>query len=112
MRSLKAANAQSEAVDVELEAAELVAEGIRAEVEFGQKIFLDQLDAEQSVSDAKVRKIQAQQSIMINHFRLLASMGELDSALLGVTDVLPSLESEPSPRDVFTGLLPLADLPE
>lgn len=112
LRSLKAANAQSEAVDVELEAAELVAEGIRAEVEFGQKIFLDQLDAEQSVSDAKVRKIQAQQSIMINHFRLLASMGELDSELLGVTDVLPSLESEPSPRDVFTGLLPLADLPE
>ena len=112
LRSLKASNAQREAVDVELAAAELVAEGISAEVEFGQKIFLDQLDAEQSVSDAKVRQIQTQQNIMINHFRLLASMGELNAALVGITDVLPALEDEPSPRDVFTGVLPLADLPE
>lgn len=112
LRSLKASNAQFEAVEVELEAAVLVAEGISAEVEFGQKIFLDQLDAEQSVSDAKVRKIQTQQNIMLNHFRLLAAMGELDAKLMGMADILPALEDEPSPRDVFTGLLPLADLPE
>jgi outer membrane protein TolC len=100
------------AVDAELAAAELVAEGITAEVEFGQKIFLDQLDAEQSVSDAKVRQLQAQQSIMTNHFRLLAAIGQLDANAIGLADELSPIQEAESPRDIFTGFLPLADLPE
>ena len=112
LRSTMSAAAQKRAVDAELAAAELVAEGITAEVEFGQKIFLDQLDAEQSVSDAKVRQLQAQQAVMINHFRLLAAIGQLDASAIGLAEVLPSIQDALAPRDVFTGFLPLADLPE
>ena len=112
LRSTMSAAAQKRAVDAELAAAELVAEGITAEVEFGQKIFLDQLDAEQSVSDAKVRQLQAQQAVMINHFRLLAAIGQLDASAIGLAEDLPSIQDAIAPRDVFTGFLPLADLPE
>ncbi|MGC6517956.1 MAG: TolC family protein [Candidatus Puniceispirillaceae bacterium] len=112
LRSLKAAKSQKEAVEAELSAAILVAEGISAEVEFGQKIFLDQLDAEQSVSDARVRKLQAEQSIMINHYRLLSAIGMLDYQAVGLSETIQPLESTPDPRDVFTGFLPLADLPQ
>ena len=99
-------------MESELDAALLVAEGISAEVEFGQKIFLDQLDAEQSVSDAKLRLLQAKREIMFNHYRLLAAVGMLDDSAVGLDGLLPSLDDEPEARDVFTGFLPIADLPE
>ena len=73
---------------------------------------MDQLDAEQSVSDAKVRQLQAQQAVMINHFRLLAAIGQLDASAIGLAEELPSIQDALAPRDVFTGFLPLADLPE
>ena len=112
LRSLRAAQAQKQAVEAELNAAMLVAEGIAAEVEFGQKIFLDQLDAEQSVSDARVRLLRAEQAIMINRYRLLASVGKLDLDAVGLSGELETLDNMPAPRDVFTGALPLAELPE
>ena len=112
LRALRAAISRQEAVESELDAALLVAEGISAEVEFGQKIFLDQLDAEQSVSDAKLRLLQAKREIMFNHYRLLAAVGMLDDSAVGLDGMLPSLDDEPEARDVFTGFLPIADLPE
>ena len=90
----------------------MVAQGIKAEVEYGQKIFLDQLDAEQSVSDAKLRLLQSQREIMVNHYRLLAAIGMLDDAAVSLDGQLMSLDDMPEARDVFKGFLPLADLPE
>ena len=111
-RALSASQSQKQAVEAELSAAELVAKGIQAEVEYGQKIFLDQLDAEQSVSDAKLRLLQAQREIMINHYRLLAATGMLDDAAVALDGQLMTLDDMPEARDVFTGFLPLADLPD
>lgn len=111
-RSLRSAIAQRQAVVTELNAAELVAEGIRTEVEFGQKIFLDQLDAEQSVSDAKVRLVQADEAIMLNRYRLLAALGQLDAEAIGMSGQIIELDDLDDPADVFTRLLPVADLPE
>ena len=112
LRSLKSSLSQKQAVEAELKAAILVADGIRAEVEFGQKIFLDQLDAEQSVSDAKVRLLRAEQAIMIGRYRLLAALGKLDTKAVGLDGLVERLEDMPDAKDVFTGFLPIADLPE
>ena len=112
LRSLKAALSQKEAVQAELDAAILVADGIRAEVEFGQKIFLDQLDAEQSVSDVNLRMLQTNRDIMSNRFRVLAAVGMLDGDAVGLSGQLINLDDTPELPDVFTGFLPLADLPK
>lgn len=111
-RQLRSAKAQRHAVEAELAAAELVADGIKTEVEFGQKIFLDQLDAEQSVSDAKVRLLQADQSIMLNSYRLLASLGGLTLDDVGLAGQFDSLDALQDPADVFQGFLPRAELPQ
>ncbi len=111
LRALNASLAQKAAVEAELQAAELVAEGISAEVEYGQKIFLDQLDAEQSVSDAKLRLLQTQREIMSNHYRLLAAIGSLNGAAVSLDGMLVPLSETPDAKDVFRGFLPLADLP-
>ena len=112
LRALRASLAQKQAVQAEVDAALLVAEGIAAEVEFGQKIVLDQLDAEQSVSDAKLRMLQTQREIMTNHYRLLAAIGMLNDKAVGLEGSLISLDDAGDVPDVFTGFLPLADLPE
>lgn len=112
LRALRASLAQKQAVQAEVDAALLVAEGIAAEVEFGQKIVLDQLDAEQSVSDAKLRMLQTQREIMINHYRLLAAIGMLNDAAVGLDGLLVGLDESGDVPDVFTGYLPLADLPK
>ena len=112
LRASRASLAQKQAVQAEVDAALLVAEGIAAEVEFGQKIVLDQLDAEQSVSDAKLRMLQTQREIMINHYRLLAAIGLLNDAAVGLDGLLVSLDESGDVPDVFTGFLPLADLPK
>ena len=43
-----------------------MAEGTANEVEFGLKTILDQLDAEQDLSDAELRFAQAQQALVLN----------------------------------------------
>ena len=111
-RSLRSTYAQRDATESELVAAELVAEGIRTEVEFGQKIFLDQLDAEQSVSDAKVRLVEVKQSIKLNQYRLLSALGSLDLAAFGLEAQAKTLDDLSDPADVFTGFLPVADTPQ
>ena len=111
-RTLRSTFAQRNATEAELVAAELVAQGIRTEVEFGQKIFLDQLDAEQSVSDAKVRLVEVKQAIMLNHYRLLSALGELDLDAFGLASQAISLDDLADPADVFTGFLPVADTPQ
>ena len=63
-RDYKAAGAQIQAVEAELKAASLVAEGTANEVEFGLKTLLDQLDAEQDLSDAELRYVQAQHALV------------------------------------------------
>ena len=111
-RTLRSTIAQRSATEAELVAAELVAEGIRTEVEFGQKIFLDQLDAEQSVSDAKVRMVEVKQAIMLNHYHLLSALGELDLDAFGLASQAKSLDDLADPADVFTSFLPVADAPQ
>ena len=106
-RQLEAARAQETAVEDELAASRLVAEGIATEFQFGQKTTLDVLDAEQDVSDAELRFVNARHAILIAGFRLQAAMGQLTAGAMGMDDELGPLDNMPV-RDVkYKSYLPL-----
>ena len=106
-RELEAAQAQMAAVEAELAASQLVAEGITTEFQFGQKTTLDVLDAEQEVSDAELRMINARHAIFQAGFRLQAAMGQLTASALGMADQLGPLDDMPV-RDVkYKSYMPL-----
>jgi len=106
-RELEAAQAQMAAVEAELAASQLVAEGITTEFQFGQKTTLDVLDAEQDVSDAELRMINARHAIFQAGFRLQAAMGQLTASALGMADQLGPLDDMPV-RDVkYKSYMPL-----
>ena len=106
-RELEAAQAQMAAVEAELAASQLVAEGITTEFQFGQKTTLDVLDAEQDVSDAELRMINARHAIFQAGFRLQAAMGQLTASAFGMADQLGPLDDMPV-RDVkYKSYMPL-----
>lgn len=106
-RELDSAEAQQDAVEAELAASRLVAEGITTEFQFGQKTTLDVLDAEQDVSDAELRAVNARHAILLAGFRLQAAMGQLTAGALGMGDQLGPLDTMPV-RDVkYKSYLPL-----
>ena len=49
---------------------------------------------------------------MMNRYRLLAALGQLDADAIGLSGQLIELDDLADPADVFTRLLPVADLPE
>ena len=96
-RAYEAASAQLAAVEAENKAAALVATGTAEEVQFGLKTFLDQLDAEQDLSDAELRLVQTKQAILLNGFRLLQAVGKLEAARFIGEEGVPSLDALPAP---------------
>ena len=104
-RNWQAATAQLAAVESEVIAAELAAEGTAAEVEFGLKTFLDALDADNALNDARLRALQTRQSVLLRAYQLQEAVGGLTPASLGIDN-----EQEPEnitdPEPYFTGMLP------
>ena len=97
-RSLNAANAQLDAVNAELNAFKLVAQGIANEVEFGQKTDLDLQDAEQDVMDAELRLVTVNHNILRSSFRFKSALGQLTVRELGLSDAVSDLYSMPNPK--------------
>jgi outer membrane protein len=60
---LRIANAQIQAADQQIAAAELAFEGVREEASLGARTTLDVLNAEQDVLDARISRIEAQTSL-------------------------------------------------
>lgn len=106
-RNMETSRAQSAAVEAELKASRLVAEGINNEFQFGQKTVLDLLDAEQDVIDAELREVSAEHAILLAIFRLHAATGQLTSDALGMSDVLGPLEETEARKVRFKTWLPL-----
>lgn len=65
-------------------ATETALDGVRKENEFGVRTVLDVLDAEQESFTAKVELIKAQRAEKIMAYRLIATVGKLTSAELGL----------------------------
>lgn len=106
-RDYQTALAQLDAVEAEKKAAELVAKGTASEVEYGLKTFLDQLDAEQALSDAELRYVQIQQSILLNGFGVLQATGQLTSELFLPEQFLPDLDSISDPASRYPYMIPI-----
>ena len=104
-RNWQAATAQLAAVESEVIAAELAAEGTAAEVEFGLKTFLDGLDADNALNDARLRALQTRQSVLLRAYQLQEAVGRLTPASLGI-DGVQEPENIADPEPYFTGMLP------
>jgi outer membrane protein len=100
-RDYQAAGAQLGSVKAEIRAARLVASGTASEVEYGLKTFLDQLDAEQLLSDTELRLVQTQEAIVLNGYRLLQATGQLSVEMFLPADILPALDSINNPASRY-----------
>jgi outer membrane protein len=106
-RNLETARAQLEAVNVEMNALRLVAEGINNEFQFGQKTTLDLLDAEQDVNDAEMRQVDAEHAVLMASFRLRAASGSLTARSFGLDDVYGPLDAMEPIEPRFKRWIPL-----
>jgi outer membrane protein len=81
---LRIANAQIQAADQQIAAAELAFEGVREEASLGARTTLDVLDAEQDVLDARISRIEAQTSLYSAAYSILSAGGLLTVQHLGL----------------------------
>lgn len=76
------ANAQIQAADQRIAAAELAFAGVQEEASLGARTTLDVLDAEQDVLDARISRIEAQTDLYTSCYQLLAASGLMTVAAL------------------------------
>ncbi|MBF9044062.1 TolC family outer membrane protein [Rhodobacterales bacterium HKCCE4037] len=74
---MEIANAQIQAADQRIQAAELAFRGVQEEASLGARTTLDVLDAEQDVLDARISRIEAQTELYLSSYQLLAASGLL-----------------------------------
>jgi len=81
---LEAAKAQIQATEAQVAAAEIALNGVREEARVGQRTTLDVLNAQQELVSARVALVTAQHDRVVASFTLLASVGRLSPAVLGL----------------------------
>lgn len=81
---LLVANAQVEAGDRQIRAAQTAFDGVREEASLGARTTLDVLNAEQELLDAKVTRIQAEAQRYLGVYQVLQAMGLLTVQHLGL----------------------------
>ena len=106
-RDYEASVAQIQAVESELRAAKLVAEGTESEVEFGLKTLLDLLDAEHELSNVELRIVQAQQDLIVNGYNLMRSTGQLSVSQFALEITPPALDLISDPPSRYPYIIPL-----
>ncbi len=81
---LKTAEAQIEALQSQVNAAEIALDGVQREAEVGSRTVLDVLDAEQELLDAKVNLVRAQRDYTVAVYELRSAMGQLTARHLAL----------------------------
>lgn len=81
---LSAADAEMEARKSQIEAARMALDGVRIETDYGSRTTLDLLDAEQEYLDAQVGHVTAERNKVVALYSLLAAIGELTAAKIGL----------------------------
>ncbi len=79
---LQVAQAQLEATEQQIRAAQIAFRGVREEATLGARTTLDVLDAEQALLDAQAAKISAQADRQIAAYQVLSSLGRLTATAL------------------------------
>jgi len=85
---LEAAKAQIEATTAQVNAAEIALNGVREEARVGQRTTLDVLNAQQELVNARVAFVTAQHDRVVASYSLLAAVGGLSMAHLGLNVVI------------------------
>ncbi len=85
--SLEAAKAQIRSADAAVEAQQLVLSGVIEERNVGQRTTLDVLDSQQDLINARVAQVTARRNRVVTAYALLASVGDLNAAMLGLAVV-------------------------
>lgn len=81
---LMAARAQIQAAEAQVRAAEIALNGVREEARVGQRTTLDVLNATQDLTNARVQLVQFQRDRVVLSYSVLAAMGRLDAAAIGL----------------------------
>jgi outer membrane protein len=72
-----AANAESKALQSQIDASALALEGVRVEMSYGTRTTLDLLDAQQEYLTAQVSYVAAEANRIVASYSLLAAIGRL-----------------------------------
>jgi outer membrane protein len=93
------------AAESEVRAADVALQGVRREAQGGQRTTIDVLNAQQDVTNARSRQIQAQHDRVIASYTLLSSVGRLDVHVLNLNtpDYLPEVHYH-QVRDAWHGV--------
>jgi outer membrane protein len=93
------------AAESEVRAAGVALAGVRREAEGGQRTTIDVLNAQQDLTSARSRQIQAQRDRVIASYTLLSAVGRLDvhSLNLNTPDYLPEVHYH-QVRDAWHGV--------
>ena len=81
---LQASRAQLIANQTQVQAAQTALEGVRAELQVGQRTEIDVLTAQQTLNNAQVTLLATKHDIIVNSYRVLQTMGRLSVEMLGV----------------------------
>jgi outer membrane protein len=85
---LDATKAQIEATTAQVNAAEIALNGVREEARVGQRTTLDVLNAQQELVNARVALVTAQHDRVVASYTLLAAVGGLSMAHLGLNVII------------------------
>ena len=99
------------AYEAEYEAAVIVRDGTKQEVQFGEKTFLDQLDAEQDVVTAELSLLISKHDRIDAIFSLLSAMGELTAENLGLVGMTSPQDAAPIESPIVAPF-PIINYPE
>jgi outer membrane protein len=93
------------AAESEVRAADVALQGVRREAQGGQRTTIDALNAQQDLTNARSRLIQAQRDRVIASYTLLSAVGRLDVQALGLNtpDYLPEVHYH-QVRDAWHGV--------
>ena len=90
---LQAARAQLRSDRVQVEANRTALAGVREEEKVGQRTLLEVLNAEQELLDSKVSLVSTERDLVVASYSLLAAIGRLTVADLGVPAALYDAEA-------------------
>ncbi len=82
--SLVSARAKLQSDRIQVAASRTALAGVRAEYQQGQRTLLDVLDAEQELLDAEVQLTTTRRDLVVASYRVLAAIGRLTAADLGL----------------------------
>ena len=92
------AGATIRAATVESQAAQFSVEGMQRQVEAGVRTLVELLNAQQDLTIARGRLIQAQGDRIVATFAILAATGRLEPSRLGIASLVPAGQPVAPPR--------------